>query len=144
MAVLVQRLRRAGLAVVLAICLSVVMLPGSAAAQQGPIPTDTPGHFTRQAGTPTPTPLTTNLLPGQMSSGGVRNVFTASTAAVLGGLGLPPTLVSSAIGSASVTANADSSGGVGLSSDGSGLVFESRASNLIRPSPAWRMSPAAI
>lgn len=62
----------AGLVVVVALCLSLVMLPGSAAAQQNPDPTATPGHFTKSAGptqlpsptvygTPTPTPIKTDF-----------------------------------------------------------------------------------
>src|SRR5207249_2369065 len=78
----------------------------------------------------------TNLISGQASTGGARNVFTASTAAVLGGQSQPPSLVSSANGSTRVAANGDSSGGavsqatshnlypgiVGLSGDGSVLI----------------------
>jgi sugar lactone lactonase YvrE/Tol biopolymer transport system component len=86
----------------------------------------------------------TNLVPGQTTTGSALNVFTTGTAAVAAGAGLPPTLVSSADGSVRVAANADSSGGavsgaagagpypgsIGLSGDGSVLVFQSSATNL--------------
>jgi sugar lactone lactonase YvrE/Tol biopolymer transport system component len=86
----------------------------------------------------------TNLVPGQATTGSARNVFTASTAAVAGGAGLPPTLVSAADSTTRVAANADSSGGaapqaadpnlyagsIGLSSDGGVLTFQSTATDL--------------
>ena len=64
-----------GLAVVLTLSLSLVVLPGSAAALLAPVPTDTPGHFTRATGTTqipssaeaissTPTPIKINPSPG--------------------------------------------------------------------------------
>jgi sugar lactone lactonase YvrE len=85
-----------------------------------------------------------NLVPGQVTTGGSTNVYLAKTTALLTGEGVPPILLSSANGSARVTANADSSGGalsqgqspnlfpgsVGLSADGSLQVFQSRATNL--------------
>jgi sugar lactone lactonase YvrE/Tol biopolymer transport system component len=86
----------------------------------------------------------TNLVSGQATTGSAQNVFTASTAAVAGGEGVPPVLVSSADGSPRVAANADSAGGaaplasnpdlylasIGLSGDGGVLTFQSAATNL--------------
>jgi hypothetical protein len=86
----------------------------------------------------------TNLVSGQATTGGALNVFTAGTAAVAAGEGLPPTLVSAADGSPRVAANADSAGGaaplasspdlypaaIGLSGDGGVLTLQSAATNL--------------
>jgi sugar lactone lactonase YvrE len=83
----------------------------------------------------------TDIVPQQATTGSARNVFTS---AVVAGQAQPPVLVSSAAGSSFVAANADSAGGargtsggpslypgsIGLSTDGSVLVFQSSATNL--------------
>jgi D-alanyl-D-alanine carboxypeptidase len=84
----------AGLAVVLCLSLSLVVLPASAVAetppQTSPIPTDTPGHYTAPTVTPvlsgtvtpTPTPIIVNQTPGQPSPATALPVPTPTQTAI--------------------------------------------------------------